>query len=180
MQPGASGGPFALDGCRRNTEYDGSLFDGKPAKKAQFDNAALPRIESGELVERVIESHYIDFGLLGESDLGIETQPRSPGAALGGPAVSGVVNENVPHDLRGDAKKMSAIFPLRLLLLNEAKIGFVYERRTLKGMVGAFAAQMATGQTAQLAIHKRNQRFAGTFVSLAPIAEKLAYTRGRS
>jgi hypothetical protein len=85
-----------------------------------------------------------------------------------------VIDKNVAHNLSSDPEKVSAILPLGLLPLNEAEVGFVYQGRTLKGVVRAFAAQMAACQATQLVVYERDERFAGTLVPLTPIAEKFA------
>jgi hypothetical protein len=83
-----------------------------------------------------------------------------------------MIDQNVPHQLRGHAKKVSAVLPLRRFLANQPQIGFVHQRSALEGVIGTFTPQMAARQTAQLAVNHGYQRIPRFFVASAPIGKQ--------
>ena len=84
-----------------------------------------------------------------------------------------MIDQNVPHQLRGYTKKVRAVLPLRRSLSNQAQIRFVDQGGALQRVVGAFAAQMAARLPAQLVVNHWDQRFPRFLVALAPIGEQL-------
>ena len=57
-----------------------------------------------------------------------------------------VVNEDEPHQLRGDRKKVRPILPHHAALLDEPEVGLVDQGRWLNGVTRAFPGQMPAGQ----------------------------------
>ena len=90
-----------------------------------------------------------------------------------------MVDQNVTHELRRNTEKVSAVLPLRLLLTDETKVGFVNQCRALQCVVGAFPPKVTSRQAAQFVVNQRNQSLSRTLISLAPIQEKLADPFGR-
>src|SRR5438309_9101513 len=88
-----------------------------------------------------------------------------------------MIHQYVPHELRCDPEKVGAVLPLRLVLPNETKVGFVNECRALKRMVGALSPEMATRQAAQLFINQRNQRLSRARIPLTPVHQQFADLR---
>src|SRR5438128_934505 len=62
-KPGLGGCPVALCGGRRHLQDLGCLFNGESREKAQFDEAALPRIHFGQTLQRVIQPHQVQIAL---------------------------------------------------------------------------------------------------------------------
>jgi hypothetical protein len=89
-----------------------------------------------------------------------------------------MVNQNVAHQLRGYAKKVSPVLPLRRVLANQPQIRFVNQGSALEGVIGPFAAQVAARLPTQLTVDHGNQRFACFLVALAPIGEQPIDSRG--
>jgi hypothetical protein len=83
----------------------------------KLDNAALPGIKPGQLLESFMQREDINRGLTGrrknifdERDLVLHSSP------LGGATDPGMVHENVPHELRGYGEKVSPAFPMNMRL----------------------------------------------------------------
>src|ERR1700680_2530673 len=89
-----------------------------------------------------------------------------------------MIDQNVPHQLRGYSKKVSAVWPLRRSLANQAQIRFVDQGGALQGVVGTFAAQMASCLAAQLIVNHGDEGFPCFLITLAPIGEQLIDPRG--
>ncbi len=51
-----------------------------------------------------------------------------------------MIDQNVPHQLRGHAEKVSTVLPLRRFLANQPKVRLVNQGGALEGVVGTFAA----------------------------------------
>src|SRR5215831_7740261 len=66
---------------------------------------------------------------------------------------------------------MSPIFPVRVLLVYEAKVSFVHEVRTLQRMPGALFAEVVMGKPPQLPVNKRCELIKSGFVSITPAAQ---------
>ena len=55
---------------------------------------------------------------------------------------SRVIDQNMAHDARRDRKKMDAVFPTRVFLINQFKICFVNQSRRLQSMLAVLAPEM--------------------------------------
>jgi len=68
-----------------------------------------------------------------------------------GPAAFGremrprVIDEDAPHQLGGDAEELRAILPVGLMLVDQAQVRLVDQRRRLQSMIGSLAAQVTAG-----------------------------------
>src|SRR5580704_9132762 len=91
-----------------------------------------------------------------------------------------MIHQNVPHQLRGNAKKVSTVLPVRRLLMEEAQICLVNQGSTLKGVIGAFLPEVAAGDAAQLSINQGDQLFPSVWVAAPPVEEQLTNLFGRS
>ena len=77
--------------------------------------------------------------------------------ALGGPAGSRVIYENLPYKPACDGKKMHTAFPFRLLLPCQAEEEFVHESCRLQSMAGPLVPHVHRSQALQFAIDKWRQ-----------------------
>ena len=95
---------------------------------------------------------------------------------------TGMVDQNMPHHLRGNAEEVCPILPVNVALIDESKISLVDEGRCLQGMVGAFAPHVMMGKPAQLFMHQRQKFIERGLVAAAPIQKELGNSmcRGRS
>ena len=79
-----------------------------------------------------------------------------------------VIDQNLPHELRGHSEEMSTILPLWQSLFGHAHVGFVHQGRALQRVVGTLALQIAVGNAAQFGVHQRQQRVERRLVSASP------------
>jgi hypothetical protein len=70
---------------------------------------------------------------------------------------------------------MGAILPLHALIVDEAHVRLIHQRRRLQAMTGTLAPHVAARQPVELVIHDRGQPFERTRVSVASRAEQLAH-----
>ena len=81
---------------------------------------------------------------------------------------AGVIDQNLPHKLRGNGKKMGTILPLRQVLLGQAYVSFVNQCGALEGMVGTFSLKIAAGDSVEFVVDQRHQRVERGLVAVAP------------
>ena len=87
---------------------------------------------------------------------------------------AGMVDEDLAHELRGDAEEMDAALPGGLALVDEAHVGFMDEGSGLQGVVATFAAEVALGQTAEFLVDERRELIERRLVALLPVNEELS------
>jgi hypothetical protein len=90
-----------------------------------------------------------------------------------------VIDQYVPHELRGNAKKVSFVLPLRRFFVKHPQICFMNERSALQGVVGAFLPKVTAGDAAQFRVNQGNQLFPSVLIPVAPIKQQLTDPFGR-
>jgi hypothetical protein len=100
----------------------------------------------------LIDEQQLAFAGLDGGQLVVEGHSKDCGRPFGGAMGPGVVNQNAPHHLRRDAKKMRAILPSDALLAQEAQIGFMDKRRRLKGVVLSLATKVRRSSATKFTI----------------------------
>src|SRR5262249_19016506 len=83
-----------------------------------------------------------------------------------------VVEQDAPHDLRGNGKKMGAVLPVDAPLIDQLQIGFVDEDGRLNGAVAPLARGAARRDDAQLVVDERNETIEGLTVPALPVAKQ--------
>src|SRR6185436_8891341 len=63
-----------------------------------------------------------------------------------------MVDEDTAHHLRRHAEELGAILPVDRVLIGEAQVGLVHERRRLQGVAAALAAQVGRGPASQVLV----------------------------
>jgi hypothetical protein len=104
----------------------------------------------------------------------------SPSASPRVLVAAGVIHEQVAHDARRDREEVCAVLPFEVLLVDEAQVSFVDERRRLQGVARGLPAQVAPGDAAQFVVDHRQQLVECALITLTPSHEQLSYFRCRS
>ena len=100
-----------------------------------------------------MSSHFIGAKV---DDL-VERRRRLTAAALLAAVTTGVVDEDLAHEMGGDAEEMRAGFPVGHCLRNQAQIRLVHERGWLKRGGRVLVAQVVRGQAAKLVVDDGHQ-----------------------
>jgi hypothetical protein len=87
----------------------------------------------------------------------------------------GMIDQNPPHQLGRDAKKMAAIFPVGTFLTNQLQIRLMHQRGRLQGVIGPLVTHVAGGQAAQLSVDDGNQLVEDALVTLAELLQQQSY-----
>src|SRR5271165_5950931 len=174
VEPGLGGAPVAHHGDGRYLEDLSRLFHAESTKEAHFYDLYLAGIEPRQSVHRGIQ----------------RDQVRGPVAAHHGRLVQGnmlhaaspfqvlapcVLNQNAPHQLGRNGKKVRAILPLHALVIHQAHVSLIDQGRGLQHVSGTLALHVVACQAVKFLINDGGQPFERALVSVAPGAEQLAY-----
>src|SRR5580704_6482361 len=101
MQPKPGRGPMSLHRHWREIQCMRSFFNGKAAKKSQFDNATLLLVKLRQFVQSIVESDHVYAPRL-ERQIVVQGQSVAS-IPLGGIAAACVIDQNLPHQLGADS-----------------------------------------------------------------------------
>ena len=68
-----------------------------------------------------------------------------------------MVDDNPPHQLRGDGEKMPAVLPVHRPLGEELEVGLVDDGRRVEPVVAPLAGELARGQDFELVVDDRHE-----------------------
>jgi hypothetical protein len=84
-----------------------------------------------------------------------------------------VIDQNAPHDLRGDREKVRTIGPVDVPLIDQANVGFVDEGGGLECVTSSLPAHVAAREAMQFFIDQRVQLVECRLIPVAPLSEQL-------
>src|ERR1700683_2481409 len=90
---------------------------------------------------------------------------------------SRIVDENPSHNLRGDRKEVSAIFPTDSPCVHQAKIRFIHQGSGLERPLPALSSHLPMSNPPELLVHQGSKPGQGSLVSPAPSLKERAYLR---
>ncbi len=74
-------------------------------------------------------------------------------ATFCGDAIAGVVHEDAAHHHRGQPKKLGAVVPVDISLIDQARIGLVDEGRGLESVIAALPSHECPREASKLFVH---------------------------
>jgi hypothetical protein len=166
VKPSLCHAPAPSHATDANSEYFGRFPLRKATEKAQFDNAALPRIQIGQSRQRLIEFDHLVFTLPHGHYALVETNLLMSTASLCGPMSAGVINQNASHHLGGYANEVRTILPFLIRLFYELDVGFVDQSRRRKGVFDAFIPAISLRHSVELGIEPFPQLSLGLRITL--------------
>jgi hypothetical protein len=98
----------------------------------------------------------------------MQRDPFGFSATLIGEARSRVIDEYPPHQRRSHAKEVRPVAPVGLPLVDQSKVGFVYEGGWLERMPGALAPQLGACDSSKMVVDDRDQLIKGVSFAVAP------------
>jgi hypothetical protein len=128
----------------------GNLLGRHTGKKTHLDDISLTRIEAPETVKSFIER---EDSYLAQCEVGI--MQGGGRDALGGAIRPSPVNQYLPHDAGGDAKKMRPIGDTDFTILHETEEGLVDQSGGLEGLSWPLSPQVTSCDTAQFGVRRR-------------------------
>lgn len=116
IEPGLREQPIAFDGCRRNREREGGVFNGKSAEKPALDHTTRPRVKNAQLLQCLLQFPELierrrAAGLRRGEMVGnaIDRDGVRAVSASTGRAFTSVVAENLPRRACGDREEMRTV-----------------------------------------------------------------------
>ena len=125
----------------------GDLLDRQPTEESKLHELALTRVPFRKPLQREIERDDVDGQGLASRVAVLERHPIA-GAALQRLTRSRVIDQDAPHQVRGDGKELRAVLPLDLALVDELQIRLVDQGGGRQGVIGPFALKVAARQPA--------------------------------
>ncbi len=168
QEPKAGRAPITDDGARGDIEGARGFFDGKTAEKAKLDDFGLDGVELGESVKGVVESNQFQGARRGMTEIFVNGDMDDAGAALGGVALAGVVDQDAADHLAADGEEMGAVLPLDFRVLDKAEEGFVDQGGTLERMIGWLPCHVSLGEPAEFSVDERSKGIESGRIAAAP------------
>ena len=85
-----------------------------------------------------------------------------------------VVDQDAPHEPRGDGEKVGAILPLYLIDPRQTQIRLMHQRGRVEGVAFVLAAELAVREAVQLVVHDGHE----TIERLGPACGQLVQELG--
>ena len=127
VEPGFGETLFAADSGHGDVEGEGSFVEGESAEEAEFDDFGFAGVLDGEGIEGVVEGFEVAAASGREANDFVDVKFFGTGAAFGAFAFTDLVDEDLAHEVCGDAEEVGATFPVREFLGHETEVGFVDE-----------------------------------------------------
>jgi len=114
---------------------------------------ALPRIQPGKLLQRIVE-HDQTYVPERTWSYGFIQDQLDSRIAFGRVLVARVVNQYLAHHSRRNGKKMSPVLKAHFFMLGKTQVGFVHQGGALQGVIRTLFLQIAVRQSAQVGINQ--------------------------
>src|SRR5262249_39002103 len=164
-QPGPGISPTALGRCARDPEHLGGLFQADNREEAELDDLSLLGVQSFQSFQGLIECQEVNrIVLRGLGQVG-QVDALQPAAPFLGVVAAGAFYQDTPHRLGRCREEMPSAVP-RLRLVHEPNVGFMHERRRLKGLPRLLLRQLLGRQLPQVVVDQRQQLLGGVWVAL--------------
>ena len=150
------------------------LFDREAAEVAELDDAGLARIVGGQAGEGLIDGGDFVEAVGRDGEVVVHLDAVEAAGATLGIVLTGVINEDLTHDVGGEADKVGAAVPVDVFA-GEAEVGFVDERGGLESMVGALATHVGLGEAVEFGVDEREEALGGGGVAVVHSFEELSY-----
>src|SRR5438445_6999457 len=123
VKPGPGGAPVAHHSDRRHLEHFRGFLHAQTTKEAQLNHVGLSRIDAGKSLYGIVDDHQVvrssaNHRCVFQSNV----LDAAPTFQIVAPCV---VNQNPPHQLRRNGKKVGAILPAHALVIHQPQVSFV-------------------------------------------------------
>ncbi len=156
----------------------GRLINREAGEKTEFNDAALLRVESLEIVQRVIQSDELQTLLPRRVEVFVERQHYRAATTFFAMRCTSVIDKDAAHDPAANCEKMSAVLPGCVFLADELQISFVDQSGAVQGMLLPLAPQLPVGDFVQLGVDQRSQFVDCGGVSGTPCVQQLGNISG--
>jgi hypothetical protein len=156
LQPCLGQLPVPRYRVRRDLERLGGLFRADAAIETQLYHSASSRVHGGKRLESVVEGQQL-LTAIARRVQGFF--PRAAGsrraATLSGAVTVRVINQDAPHQLRGQGEELRAILPTDTRSGTEPQPRLIDQGRGLEGAAWALLAHVTVGEAMELVMDER-------------------------
>ncbi len=156
FEPRLSHAQLGADLLYRQAQCLCRFFGGHAAKETHLDKPCLLWVVPFKRSQSIIDLNQRGRPLRRSLDILIQGKGRVSTASFGSVSRASVIDQDLPHRVCRNTKKVRSILERGLAIAKKPYIGFVYQRRGLKGMPVALLAQIVTRQVPQLPIDERH------------------------
>jgi hypothetical protein len=122
-------------------------------EQPELDNVRGQGIFGRELVESIVQLQQPVWLRAGDPVGGLQLDPRTPVAVFVGLLPPCTFDKNTPHGLRSGSEEMTPAVPvLRLVDIDQPKVGLVDQGRCLECLAGLLLGEFLGGELAQLLV----------------------------
>lgn len=152
-------------------QHPRDLFVVETAKVSQLDYLAATWIAFSQSLQCFVQTNQLAALLRSDCSNFLERDLLRAAATLCVSMSPRVIDQDASHDLGGDRKKVRAIRPVHILLIDHTDVSFVYQSGGLKCMVFSLLAHVTAGEAMELVIDQRVQLVQSGLVPFAPLSE---------
>ena len=102
----------------------------------------------------------------------VELHRQLAAAALLPQRLPRMIDDDAPHELRGEREEVAAVLPVDVPLSEQLEVGLVDHDRRLQPIVAPFVLQLPRRQRAQLLVHQRHQLIECVAAAVPPLVEE--------
>ena len=164
--------PVAHRRRERGAQHESGLFQGQSAEEPQFGDPGFTLIERGQLVESVMEIEHVNVAPRALRGVGAEGHASPAPGPLCHLMGARPIDEDTPHHLARHREELRTVLPDGAILIDEAKVDLVHERRRLKCFTSALTPKERRRSPSELTVHRRDQLIPRLEVALVPCLEK--------
>ena len=125
-------------------------------KETQLDNACRPLVDAGKGVERLVHLPDVDLARAGGGDH-VQGHPRVPEAALEGPPLTRVIDQDLAHRDGGHGGEVLDAVPRPRRVAGQAQVRFVDEDGRLQHLVRVFPLEVTARERPELLVDQGHQ-----------------------
>src|SRR6266545_6743698 len=167
--------PLALDRGGGNSEDLADLLIVEAGEKPHLDDPRLPLVLARQRLQRLVDEKDFEVPPLGQIEQRLDRQGPAALATLVPLAATGVVHEDHPHQLGGEAEKVRLVAPLHLATVHQPQIYLMHQSRGLERVPGILSFEVAPRDPAQLFEDQRHEPVQRRGIPFAPGQEQLGH-----
>src|ERR1043165_1738584 len=150
------------------------LFVVETAEVTHLNYLAATRSHFRKRFQRLIKSNQFTALIRSYRCCFFERDLLRAAAALGVRVAPRVIDQDPPHDLRGDGEEVRTIGPLHVFLIDETNVSFVDERGGLERVAFSFPAHVAAREPVQFVVDQGIQLVERGLVPVPPFGEQFS------
>jgi len=131
----------------------------------------LPAIQLSQSRQSLVECQDLVRAIWCDQQYFIQRDLFLPAPSLSSVLSAGIIDQNVPHYVRGDGKEMNSALPCSISQPNKLDVSLMHERSRLQGVIRPLVPQMGDRQSMEFLVDDRNKVAGGFLVTVRELLE---------